>query len=56
MPEHIIKRVRGFTPDLYLSLSFQTMVKFNVKRGSKIQCVIKNILDDQGNVDSEKSE
>ena len=50
MPEHIVKRVRGFTPDLYLSLSFQTMVKFNVKRGSKIQCVIKNILDDQGNV------
>ena len=32
MPEHIIERVRGFTPNLYLSLSFQTMVKFKVKR------------------------
>ena len=50
MPEHIIKRVRGFTPDLYLSVSFQTMIKFSVKRGSKIKCVLKNILDDQGNV------
>ncbi|MGP3667009.1 MAG: hypothetical protein ACKD6N_07285 [Candidatus Bathyarchaeota archaeon] len=50
MPERIIQRSRGFAPDIYFILTFDTKKQFNVKKGCKVECTLVKALDSSGNV------
>jgi len=50
MPERIIQRARGFAPDIYFILPFDTKKQFNIKKGCKVECTLVKALDSDGNI------
>jgi hypothetical protein len=50
MPERIVRRSRGFSPNLYFKVPFETKKRFGIKRGDTLRCTLKRIIDSQGNV------
>ena len=50
MPERIVRRSRGFSPNLYFKMPFETKTRFKIKRGDTIRCTLKRIIDSHGNV------
>lgn len=50
MPERIIRRGRNFPPNIYFNIPFMTMVKYDVKRDTKLHCTLKKATDSKGNL------
>jgi hypothetical protein len=56
MLERIVKRSRGFSPNLYFDLDFDMKKKSGMRRGTKIKCTLKKVMDPDGNVIKELEE
>ncbi len=50
MPVRIVRRSRGFSPNLYFKVPFETKKRFGIKRGDTIRCTLKRVIDSEGNV------
>jgi len=50
MPERIVRRSRGFSPNLYFKVPFETKRKFGIRRGDTLTCILKRVIDSKGHV------
>lgn len=49
MPERIVRRLKGFSPNLYFKVPFKTKRKFRIRRGDTLICILKRVMDSKGN-------